>query len=137
LPLDPAAPRRQPLAQLCGIGPGGEQQHHRQRIRRPEHHLQSRVPLHDELQAPLLGDLVHRPGRAPPDLLLADGLDQPLTAELAQLRVQRPAGDPAPYLGVGQLGGPPDLVSVHRPALGQQAEDHEPTQVHHRLVCTY
>ena len=37
----------------------------------------------------------------------------------------------------GITGGAADLVAVHRPAVGQQAEDHQATEVHRKLVCTY
>ena len=60
-----------------------------------------------------------------------------LAVKLAQLGIQCAAGDAAQYLGVGQLGGAPDLVIVHRPAFGQLAEDHQAAKIHYRLVCTY
>jgi len=118
---------RLPLAQFGGVRPGGEEQHDRKRISRPKDDLQGGVPLDHQFQAPLPGDLIHRPGWAPAHLLLPDGLHQALACELAQLRIQRPAGDPAPDLGIRQLGGPADLVAMHRSALGQQAKDHETT----------
>ena len=83
LPRYPAAPGREPLAQLRSVLTGGEQQHDRQRISGPEDDLQGRVPLDDQLQATLLGDLVHGPGRAAALLLFADRLDQAFTIELA------------------------------------------------------
>lgn len=65
------------------------------RVSGPEHHLKSRVTLDDQLQAALIGNLVHRAGRTPSHLLRADSLHQSVSIEPAQLRVQRPAGDPA------------------------------------------
>ena len=137
LPRDPAAAGGEPLAQLRGVRPGGEQQDHGHRVGGPEDDLQGRVSLDDQFQPAFSGDLIHRPGWTRPHLFLADRLHEPFTVELAQLRVQGSAGDPAPHLGVGQLRGPAYLVAVHGPAPGQQAEDRQAAQVHRLLVCTY
>ena len=137
LHADPAFPLREPLGEIGQVAARGEQQQHGDRIGGAEDDVERGVSLHGQLKVAFRRDLVDAPSRAPALLLFPERADQALVVELAQLRVERAAGDPAPGLDVRELARAPDLMAVHRPPLGEQAKDHESTQVHRRLVCTY
>ena len=61
-------------------------------------------------------------------MLLPNRVDQRLPGRFPRPRMPCLAGDAARGPGVRQFVGPTDLVPLHRPAPGRQAEDHELAQ---------
>jgi hypothetical protein len=68
----------------CGrLTARGEEQHNGQGVGRREQGVQCRVALDNEFQAPILGNLLDRPGRPATYLFLSQRVDKPITLQTA------------------------------------------------------
>ena len=87
-------------------------------------------PQGTQLAMPLAGDAVNGARGKLAVLLGSQRLDKALGRQPVQRTVQRPGPDLGPQLGPVEPGVPAQLMAVHRPVLGQRAEDEQPGRIH-------